>query len=167
MFPDTKHYGLVMHVDRPTGKVSAFKVWDAAPVHKEERRLRKIIDGMIRSAPPEERPKPSLAWTNTIVENLGAKRGKPMQLASSKPGNLTFAVDFTGQMLLHSAGLGLLKYFGCRNVLIIDEPIGYRYVKVPGTAEEALERLERDGVWKLLEHALAANSSTADLLRSA
>lgn len=105
MFPDTKHYGLATHVDRATGKVSAFKVWDVAPVRKEERRLRKIIDGMIRSAPPEERPKPSLAWTKTIVENLGAKRGKPTQLAGGDPGTLTFAMDFTGQMLPHASAM--------------------------------------------------------------
>jgi hypothetical protein len=166
MFQDIKHCGLVTHVNRATGDVRAFKIWDATSVHKEEKRLRKTIDRMIRSVPPEERPKPSLLWTNTIVENLGVDFGTPIELEGGDPGTLTFAFNISGQVLLHSAGLGLLRYFGCRNVLIIDEPHGYRYVKVPGTTEETLGRLERDGVWKLVEHALTVDPTAADLLRS-
>ncbi|WP_267359337.1 MULTISPECIES: hypothetical protein [unclassified Methylobacterium] len=147
------HYGLVTHVDRQTAAVNAFKVWDLPVVRKEEQRLCKIIERQIATAPIAERPKPSLGWSNTIVEHLGADVGTPIMLSGS-PHNLTFAIKISAQMMLHSAGMGLLKYLGYRCVLIVDEPIGYRYIKLPGTADENLERLERDGVWGLAEHAL-------------
>jgi hypothetical protein len=161
MFQDIKHYGFVTYVDRAAGKVHNVKVWDAAPVRKEERRLRKVVDGMIRSVPPEEQPKPSLVWTNTLIDNLGATIGQPFQLHDNNPGSLTFAMDFTGHMLLHASAMGLLKYLGYRNVLITGAPIGYAYVELPGTTEEVLERVERDGVAKVIEHALAADTPTA------
>lgn len=161
MFQGVKHYGLVTYVDRLIGKVNAFTVLDATSVRKEERRLRRIIAGMIRSVPREEQPKPSLVWTNTLIDNLGAKFSKPIQLEGSNPSTLTFTMDCTGQMLLQASAMGLLQYLGFRNVLITTSAIGYMYLELPGTAGELLERLERDGVLKVGEHALAAGSSAA------
>ncbi|WP_407523787.1 hypothetical protein [Methylobacterium oryzisoli] len=159
MFQDINPYGFVTYVDRVTGEVDGCKVLDMALVRKEERRLRKVIAGMIRSVPREERPKPSLVWTNTLIDNLGAELGKPVQLEDGNPGTLTFAMVFTGQMLLHASAMGLLKYLGYRNVLITNASIGYAYVKLPGTTEEVIERLERDGALKLYEHARALGSA--------
>lgn len=161
MFQNIKHYGLVTYVDRAIGKVDAFTVLNAASVRKEERRLRKIIAGMIRSVPREEQPKPSLVWTNTLIDNLGAEFGKAIQLEGGDPGTLTFTMDFRGQMLLQASAMGLLKYLGFQNVLITTSAIGYMYLELPGTTEEVLERLERDGVLKVGEHALAAGLPTA------
>lgn len=161
MFQDIKHYGLVTYIDRASGKVHNLKVWDAVPVRKEERRLRKVVSRMIKSVPREEQPKPSLVWTNTLIDNLGATVGAPFQMHDDDPGSLTFALDFSGQMLLHASAMGLLKYLGYQSVFITNAPIGFMYVELPGTTEEVLERVERDGVMRVLEHALAMDVPTA------